>query len=386
MSTLGRLTVLPSFPVWVHPDGRVTIGRKFLDGMVAYQQRWPGPITVALPSGPPTHGLDDETLDPATLGFRLVVDGDLRALIAESAVVLGAAGREQAHVAALCAAAGVPCVYVTEYSLKTRLQIVAANTRNPLLRARRAFWEWRTERIMRRALARSAGAQCNGTPTYAAYKDVTPSSMLFFDTRSAAAAMATDAELETRLAALQRGGPLRLAFSGRLVAMKGADHLLEVARALTARGFDYQLTICGDGDLADAMKAQIGALPVRMAGVLDFETELQPLAQGLLRPVRLLSPAGRPVLHLPGYDGGRRADRQLRQRGVRRHRRGLRSRRLGGPDEPTRPDGRAHRGAGPGTHRAGLAGGTRIRTPAHGSSRSSEQRIDHLKRLAGPPH
>ena len=277
MSTLGRLTVLPSFPVWVHPDGSVTIGRKFLDGMAAYQQRWPGPITVALPSGPPTHGLDDQTVDPAALGFRLVVDGDLRALIAESSVVLGAAGREQAHVAAWCAEAGVPCVYVTEYSLKTRLQIVAANTRNPLLRARRAFWEWRTERMMRRALARSAGAQCNGTPTYSAYKDVTPNSMLFFDTRSAAEALATDAELETRLATLHRGGPLRLAFSGRLVAMKGADHLLEVARALTARGFEYQLTICGDGELVASLKAQVGALPVRMAGVLDFETELQPL-------------------------------------------------------------------------------------------------------------
>lgn len=275
--TSGVLTVLPSISAWVAPDGRVTIGRKFLDGMAAYLQRWDGPITVLLPSGPPTRGLDDESVDPASLGFRLLVDGNLEQVIAQSAVVLGSAGREQAHVAGLCAKAGVPCVYVTEYTLKTRLQIVAANTSNPLLRARRAFWEWRTERFMRKALRQSAGAQCNGTPTYESYKDITPNSLLFFDTRSAARAMATEEELARRLAVLAEGGPLRLAFSGRLVAMKGADHLIEVARALQARGFPFKMTICGDGALAESMKAQIGSLPVEMVGVLDFESELQPL-------------------------------------------------------------------------------------------------------------
>ncbi|MDP9045853.1 MAG: glycosyltransferase [Pseudomonadota bacterium] len=252
------------------------VGRKFLDGMAAYVERWPGKVTVLVRSGTPARGMDDVTVRPGELGFELVVDGDLREMVSRHAVVLGAAGREQAHVAALCKKASVPCVYVTEYTLLTRLQIVFAGTRNPLLRARRSFWEWRTERMMRRALRRSAGAQCNGTPTFRSYKHIVPSPLLFFDTRSSSADMAQDAELEARLAQLMGNAPLRLAFSGRLAPMKGADHLIDVARALSARGVAYTMAICGDGELASSMRERIGSLPVEMRGVLDFKTELQP--------------------------------------------------------------------------------------------------------------
>ena len=277
MQVSGELTILPSFSAWVAHNGRITIGKKFLHGMEANLKRWGGPITVLLPSGPQLFGLDDVEVDPSALGFRLAIDGNVPDQIKRSAVVLASACREQAYVASLCAEAGVPCAYVTEYSLTTRLQIVVANTKNPILRVRRAFWEWRTEHIMRRAIRKSAGAQCNGTPTYQEYRSMTKSAILFFDTRSSASSMATDQQLAVRTAAMLAGGPLRLVFSGRLVAMKGADHLLKVARKLSETGFSYTLRIAGDGDLTEPILKQIQEMPVKLIGVLDFETELQPL-------------------------------------------------------------------------------------------------------------
>jgi glycosyltransferase involved in cell wall biosynthesis len=120
--------------------------------------------------------------------------------------------------------------------------------------------------------------QCNGTPTYRAYRSLSPSPLLFFDTRLRASAVIARDELEARLARLMAGGPLRLAFSGRLIAMKGADHLIEVARELRSLGVDYRLTIWGDGDLVPEMESRISRYGLRdrveLAGVRDFEREL----------------------------------------------------------------------------------------------------------------
>ncbi len=253
------------------------MGKKFLQGMDANVKLWSGVVTVFAKSGNYVAQLDDVELDPVDLAFRIVIDGDLRDQVRRSAVVLASAGREQAEVADVCFDEGVPCAYVTELSLSTRLQIVFAKTRNPLLKARRALWEWRTERRMLRALARSAGAQCNGTPTYRNYRQRTQDTILFFDSRSSIESMATDDQIESRAAEMLSGGPLRLVFSGRLVAIKGADHLIAVARHLTLRGFNFTLKIAGDGHLKDEILRNVGTMPIELLGVLEFQTQLTPL-------------------------------------------------------------------------------------------------------------
>lgn len=272
-----QLTIFPSLPVSRLPDGRVSITRKLISGLQAYVQRWDADIVVPMQSGPLGSNLDNEAVDPRQLPFRLVVDGDVRAEIAQSAVVLATATADQTHLAPICRELQVPFAYVSEYSLRTRLQMVRAETRNPLLLLRRTLWHVQQERRLRRAISLADGVQCNGTPTYDAYRDLTPNPLLFFDTRSADDALIGADELATRLAGLMRHEPLRLAFSGRLVRIKGADHLIDVAQHLDRLGVAFHMTICGDGELSDSMRARIGSLPVVMAGVLDFERELQPL-------------------------------------------------------------------------------------------------------------
>jgi glycosyltransferase involved in cell wall biosynthesis len=58
-----------------------------------------------------------------------------------------------------------------------------------------------------------------------------------------------EGELAERAAAVKQGGPLRLLFSGRLVPMKGADHLVRVAVELRRLGVPFEMTVCGGGVL-----------------------------------------------------------------------------------------------------------------------------------------
>jgi glycosyltransferase involved in cell wall biosynthesis len=65
--------------------------------------------------------------------------------------------------------------------------------------------------------------------------------------------------------------------------MKGADRLLDVARELKRLGIQFEMFICGDGDLKEKMQREIVATRlsdrVKMMGVLDFKTELIPFAK-----------------------------------------------------------------------------------------------------------
>jgi glycosyltransferase involved in cell wall biosynthesis len=76
---------------------------------------------------------------------------------------------------------------------------------------------------------------------------------------------------------------LRLLFSGRLVAMKGGDHLIRVASELQRLGTAFEMTICGGGCQEPQMKAEVARLGlgdrVKFAGVLDFKTDLTPMVK-----------------------------------------------------------------------------------------------------------
>ncbi|MCA9296044.1 MAG: glycosyltransferase family 4 protein, partial [Phycisphaerales bacterium] len=184
------------------------------------------------------------------------------------------------HLAGPLAEQKTPLVFVSEYTLKTRKQIIRSETRNPLLRLRRTVWTTQFERRIRDAVALAAGIQCNGTPTYDAYRAINSNPLLYFDTRVGAADIVDDATLERRFASLRDGNPLRLAYSGRLIAMKGADHLPLVARELRKRNIPFTMKICGDGTLVPVLNAAIAQYglgdAVELTGEIDFQTELLP--------------------------------------------------------------------------------------------------------------
>ncbi|MBL4701994.1 MAG: glycosyltransferase, partial [Phycisphaeraceae bacterium] len=201
--------------------------------------------------------------------------------LAVADVVLASVYWRQNHISQLCQNVNVPCVYVSEYAFKTRCQMEKTRAKNKLVFLRRIFWHWSQERQHRRALKLANGLQANGTPTYNDYLGLAQKSLLYFDSRVEKMQMASSDDLIQRYKDIDSGRPLRLAFSGRLLAIKGADHLPVIAQYLVQMQVPFTMEICGDGELFDSMAKQIDAKNlgehVHMRGVLDFYKQLIPL-------------------------------------------------------------------------------------------------------------
>lgn len=286
ITATGELQVILQLPSEVRGENRITLTRKTLSGMAAYHRLWGGPLRLVLPRGHGrTHNLDEEEIDTRELPFAIDVL-DLRSPLlrerVQSASVVMASPQAGAYgLARYCKKLGVPYVLNTEYTLRTRFQIMRAERpRGPRL-VRGLLWEAEQELYTLREVALATALQCNGTPTYAAYRPINENALLYFDTRTDASMLARPAHMAARAARRSRGEPLRLVFSGRLHPMKGAGDLPKLAKALRERGVPFHLDICGAGPIEHAMRREVereglGEL-VTFRGVLDFATELMPL-------------------------------------------------------------------------------------------------------------
>lgn len=283
-----KLLVLPSLKAATLGDGRVVVTEKFLDGMQEYVKRWDGPVaTILEPANDVSNNLDNMPVSPASLPFELEVfsfdDSRMLGRLAEAGVVLGGSDHRQNHLAEWSRQVGTPYVVNTEYTLATRKQIVATEVSNPLRRWRRYLWEAQQERAVKRSIELAAGVQCNGMPTFANYHTLNERCHVYFDTRVTEELFIAEQALRNRLAELMTGGPLRLAFSGRLIAMKGADHLPRLANELRKLGVPFSMSIFGAGELEPSIRAALArddlAGLVQLKGVAQFKKELLPYLQ-----------------------------------------------------------------------------------------------------------
>jgi colanic acid/amylovoran biosynthesis glycosyltransferase len=282
---LGELVLLLSLGATEPRPHHVRITKKALSGLALYRKLWGGPVRAILPPGPAhTGNLDEVDVDTRTLDFAIEVldprSPAARARMRSAAVVMGGADYTLNGTAQFCRDAGVPYVFNSEYTLRTRWQIARSEQKNRLRLLRRLVWEWQQERAFEREVALASAVQCNGTPTYESYRSLAQDVLLYFDTRTDGSLLASDAHVELRARRRQLGGPLRLAFSGRLAAMKGVDHLPALASALRARGVPFTLDVCGDGPLRAELERDVAERGlsdcVRFRGVLDFARELVP--------------------------------------------------------------------------------------------------------------
>ncbi|MGL5062430.1 MAG: glycosyltransferase [Microcoleus sp.] len=285
----NNLTILQPLQARLLPNGKVLLTRKLIEAIVELNQYWDGSITVMMEETQiGNDNIDCKIFNLDELPFKLeVISFDLitPALLRQhnTALVLAVPGYRQNHISKVCHLAGVPCIYVSEYTLKTRKQIASVNASNPLVRLRRIAWEQNQEIKQRAAIAGADGLQCNGTPTYKEYLKLNPNSMLFFDTRITEDMLATARDIELRTTNHSADTPLRLLFSGRLIKMKGADHLMNVALELKKRGANFEMFISGAGDLEKMMNDTIANNQlqdcVKMLGVPDFKTEFFPFVK-----------------------------------------------------------------------------------------------------------
>ena len=279
------LLLLPSAAVW-RVEGNLCFDRKFYDGLSLYAETWPGEIRVGIridQGPPPKFGLikHDEKSARARFVF-LGADEEIQdAHLKDVDIVLASAdNHKNFHVASLCQKLNVACIYGIEYILETRLQILRIGTGNLLQLAKSTVWLLYAELKRRSALKQADSIQANGVPAYDVYARFVRNPLIYFDTRIEEGMGITHAELDERLSFLDRNEPLRLGFSGRLIGIKGADHLVELGCLLRERGLPFSLDIFGDGELLPEMDAKIKSYgisaQVRLHGAVDFKNELVP--------------------------------------------------------------------------------------------------------------
>lgn len=282
----NTLVVMPSLDIGLSADGRLRLTRKFISGMQMYVDCWNGPVEVLAQRSEADHSgnLDDVWVQPGALPFRVTVadfdSEEARSALRRAAVVQGGADHRLNHMPALCAAMGVRYVFVAENTLQTRWQIIDADALAWPVAWRRKLWALRQERANIASARASAAVQCNGTPTFEAYRPLNDRTLLYFDSRVATNMLPAAPRARERSRPWSTPDPIRLAFSGRLNRIKGADHLVRVARALRDLKVPFLMDIYGDGPLEPSLQEAIrrdgleGV--VRLHGVLDFATELMP--------------------------------------------------------------------------------------------------------------
>jgi len=279
------LTILPSVPVWIESN-KLVFDRKFYDGLMKYSSLWPGNIRCVMRKSDqdtPNFGL--LKLKQNDLPFELKIVNSCKEisithLIGSNTVLASADNQELLHISSLCNQAEIRCIYIIEYTLKTRLQIVALNAPTLLHRIKRSFFTFQQESRRLKAFSIADGIQGNGVPSFKKYASHTKDNLLYYDNRINPKEIITELELSKRLEYLKLQKPLRLAFSGRLTKIKGANDLVRVAEFLDGMGINFVLSIYGSGDLQADMKTEIDnknlTNKVILKGSVDFHSTLLP--------------------------------------------------------------------------------------------------------------
>ncbi|WP_435257912.1 glycosyltransferase family 4 protein [Thioclava sp. FR2] len=277
---MSRLLMIVPAPVNRLADGRLRLDVKFVEGMRLHAKLWPGPLSVVMWD----HGQSipfGAEYDRDDLGFEAQILDKGAPLTAAllSRFDRIAASADMVETLELAGPGKPPVIYAIEYTIGTRLKIVALDRQMSWPRKIWSMiWNMRMEAIRRQAFRLAAGLEANGYPAYEAYRGLNASTMMYLDGRMRSEMMATPAEMVAKSRRAAFAEPLRIVHSGRLEPMKGAMDLIPVASRLMSEGIAFSLDIFGDGSL----KAEIAkALPefqgrVRLHDPVDFETVLVP--------------------------------------------------------------------------------------------------------------
>ena len=279
------LTLIMSLPGYEPNPAQTRLTKKLLEGVSEYAKYWPGKVALILPKGEVNSGnLDDIITEKSSLSFSVEVldfsTSDLRKKVADSGLVLCGSHPSASGLAEHCKLQRIPYIHVAELTLKTRLQILKSEVKNPLNLLKKIIWEIREEHRTINKIKHASGIQCNGTPTYKSYKSHNKEALLYFDNRIYPNMLSSTEKIANKYAFRTPKSPLQLAFSGRLNRIKGAQYLIPIAKELRRRNFQFHLHIFGDGELKKNIikKIHLEKLQdnITYHGAVDFRESLIP--------------------------------------------------------------------------------------------------------------
>jgi glycosyltransferase involved in cell wall biosynthesis len=184
----------------------------------------------------------------------------LRAQLARQTLVYGG----DMGVADICRTLRVPCVLIVEHDLTTKIAVTALEARGRLrrlVRSARCTWRHLAADIPRMRAAQSV--HCNGFPAYDNARRYNANCLLYLDSRMSRQMLLAPDQLRERLSQ-QQHRPLRLLYSGRYEALKGALDVLRVAQGCLERDLAIELHCYGQGTLRASMQRLAARWPGRL--------------------------------------------------------------------------------------------------------------------------
>ena len=248
-------------------DGALGVPNKTAIGLRAFADRWQGPVAITSLEPPRDVTQDppgNEWVSPAADGGFTAIGNmtaaDIDAL--RPALIHGSVNTPGIDdVLAL----GIPVVLGDDYSPSVRRHISMLGATSIADKTRIALGAERARRRFDRLARGAAGFHANGYASFQHYRRVHPSALVYFDHRI------TRADLDgARPRSVPDSRPLHLAYSGRLIPMKGVQYLPLLAEELHRRAMNVKISVAGTGPLTDSLDAS-GRLS--LLGHLDFDTE-----------------------------------------------------------------------------------------------------------------
>jgi colanic acid/amylovoran biosynthesis glycosyltransferase len=272
-----------------HPNAALIEGdhfvvdRKFLTGMQHYVKGIKGPLATVHPKLTAAETIMDRVSVPLrSLPYAVsVIEADwrwqplpheaarLRELVANTKL----AYYGFFDVSALCKQHGVAEVLMLEFDLLTNLRVNTVEAVGPLRKlvgGARTVCDFVS---LIPAVKRAASVQCNGFPVYAEMAHFNPRRLLYLDSRMSSDSIIDESALRQRLAS-RDPGKLRLLFSGRYAAMKGAVDVVRVGLEALGQGLDIELHTYGQGPQGDEMRSLAAASQgrIQVHDVVPFPT------------------------------------------------------------------------------------------------------------------
>lgn len=259
------LTLIHHNPVLIE-NGVLHVDRKFLNGMQYYADALNIPLTTVHPLLNKNEQIMDIVSIPiAELNFEVVTVEEkstertaLKQIIEQSALVYG----HGMGSSSLARSNNIPYILILEYDLSTHITFATngvSNIARRMFRTLRTICEYLFVEIP--AIRSAHSLHCNGYPVFESSAPYNKNRLLYLDSRMSTAQIISESELKTRLSTLGQRRLIRLLFSGRYEAAKGAADAVSVAIECQKLGLDIEFHSYGQGSLRDEMKRLASSAP-----------------------------------------------------------------------------------------------------------------------------
>lgn len=271
---MKTLYIIPSAPIY--HDGRdYWVDEKTNDGLSYFNNKWNGSVVVCFQKS--NIPIIFNRVNEDNFNFKFIVydeNIDLSNAGLNDVVLASADDYRQLSLFKKYPSLKKNIVYVLENTFRTRLEIILSEKRNWMKILGGVKFLILNELRIRRALKKCAGLQANGYPAYMNYNKYCANSIYFFDTRY------SSSFLKNKSIKKFQSGIIRLAYSGRLMKIKGSNFLVPLAKFLKNLGVEFSLKIYGDGEFFDLMRAEIVREElsgmVSLLGAVDYKDVLIP--------------------------------------------------------------------------------------------------------------